>query len=69
MNISVKFIRWVNLFFESASTAISLNDNPGNNFRIEQGMRQNPPPSLLPLLDCGRDSHTHDQEKQYWKVG
>ena len=40
MNISEKFKGWVKLLFENALAAVNLNRNQGDNFRIEQGIRQ-----------------------------
>ena len=48
MNIDDKFIKWVKLLFANASAVVSLNGNPGNNFKVERGVRQGCP--LAPYL-------------------
>lgn len=48
MNISEKFIGWVKLLFYNASATMNLNGNQGDNFRIEQGVRQGCP--LTPYI-------------------
>lgn len=40
MNMNEKFIKWLKLLVENASTTINVNDSPGNNFEIERGVRQ-----------------------------
>lgn len=48
MNIDDKFIKWVKLLFVNASAAVNLNGSPGNNFKVECGVRQGYP--LAPYL-------------------
>ena len=48
MNVSAKFIKWVEMFFTNASAAVNLNGSPGNSFKIERGVRQGCP--LAPYL-------------------
>ena len=48
MNISEKFIKWVQLLVANASTTFNLNGVLGDSFRIERGVRQGCP--LVPYL-------------------
>jgi hypothetical protein len=47
-NMSTTFIKWVKLLFTNASAAVNLNGSPGENFKIERGVRQGCP--LAPYL-------------------
>ena len=40
MGICEEFIRWVKIFFTNASAAVNFNCTPGNNFKIERGVKQ-----------------------------
>ena len=53
MNIDEVFIRWVKLFFITASAAVNLNGNPGENFKIERRVRQGCPLASYLFLIVG----------------
>lgn len=40
MGISEVIIKWVKLLFTGATAAVNLNDNPGDNFKVERGIKQ-----------------------------
>lgn len=48
MHISENFIIWIKLLFENATAVVNFNAYPGNNFKIERGVRQRCP--LAPYL-------------------
>lgn len=48
INICEEFIEWIKLLFTNATAAVNLNSNPGEDFKIERGVRQGCP--LAPYL-------------------
>ena len=48
MGINAQFINWGKLLFGNASAAVNINGGPGNNFRVERGVRKGCP--LAPYL-------------------